>query len=108
MYRKTLIALACAVISAPAFAQSSLPECPRQLILSRYQEPCRYLTPPSPRSPPIDLSVHGEPNGWNGPDYKWGQRMPDLPSTKFQLPPGPFVRGGMGGGTIGGYEWKRK
>jgi hypothetical protein len=101
MYRKTLIMLACAVISAPAFAQSSLSECPHQL--SRNQDQCRYLTPPSR---PLDLSVHSEPDGYGGTDYKYGQRL-ERPSTPLQLPDGPLVvHGGMNGGYVGGYGGK--
>lgn len=109
MYRKTLIALACAVISAPAFAQSP---CPEGLgrpphdgwVPQRYDTPCTYLRNPSQ---PADLGYHGNPGGSNGPDYHWGQSMPQLPSTSLTLPQGPFIGGGMGGGQVGGWEWKR-
>lgn len=68
MFRRTLTVLACAAISAPALAQSSLPKCPDGL---RYnQEPCSYLEwnaspPPRDRSP--DLSIHNEPEGYDSP-----------------------------------------
>jgi hypothetical protein len=111
MHCKILIALACAVIGAPAFAQSGddflqfaqLTPCPHQL--TYHQTPCSNLEFNS--SPPPDLSIHSEPNGWTGPDYRWAQRLPERPSSNIQLPSGPVVHGGMSGGTIGGYEWKR-
>jgi hypothetical protein len=47
MYRHTLIiVLACAAISAPAFAQSDLPKCPDGLG-PRNRPDCRYLNPPT-------------------------------------------------------------
>jgi hypothetical protein len=63
MYRKTLIALACAVISAPAFAQyvpplsgDGLPPCE----LTNHRAPCSYLdfqhTPPNIFPPNIDVN----------------------------------------------------
>ena len=78
MYRKTLIALACAVISAPAFAQistyapdssfqSTLPECSHQLTEGKYhQEPCSNLDPfPHPsQSQPPDEPLTGLQHGW--------------------------------------------
>jgi hypothetical protein len=55
MYRKTLITLACAVISAPAFAQyvpplsgEGLPSCE----LTNNRAPCSYLEWDHPRAPP--------------------------------------------------------
>lgn len=82
MYRKTFIALACAVISAPAFAQS---ECPHQLT-TRPQGQCSYLTPPA------DLRVHSEPQGYGvRPDWK---PLPQLPSGGLQLPDNSLTRHG--------------
>ena len=82
MYRKVLIALACAVISAPAFAQSSLPQCPDGL---RYhQQPCSYLQwNLSPASPPPDLTPHRPPN-WDSMSsqrYGYDRSNPQAPPS---------------------------
>jgi hypothetical protein len=69
MYRKTLIALACAVISVPAFAQDyRLPHryepsggpCPDHLVYG--EQPCSSLQWNQP-----DLTIHSEPN----PTFSW-------------------------------------
>jgi hypothetical protein len=99
MYRKTLIALACAVISAPAFAQSSLPECSHQL--SRYQEQCSYLTPPPQPSPPPP-----PPARTTADDFGYVRSNPSPPpSMDLRLPDGLFVGRGMNGGGVGGPQW---
>lgn len=80
MCRKTFIALACAAISAPAFAQT-LPPCPREL--TRRQEPCTYLTPPSykpssyipPYKPPSDFGIDRRP------EYEKHWRDPPAPAS---------------------------
>ena len=75
MYRKTLIALACAVISAPAFAQT-LPPCPREL--TRHQEPCTYLTSPSYNftyKPSSDFGIDRRP------EYEKHWRDPPAPAS---------------------------
>jgi len=69
MYRKTLMVLICAVISAPAFAQSSdfsryrqLPPCPNQLTYRQapcsnleWNRPAPYVPPPTSYNPPRSL-----------------------------------------------------
>jgi hypothetical protein len=92
MYRKTLIALARAVISAPAFAQSP---CPGGLGRpSHYDAPCTYLRNPSQPvdnpSQPVDLAYHGNPNSLIGPVHRGaGSNGPTLaahPSVALNLP----------------------
>jgi hypothetical protein len=109
MYRKTLIALACAVISVPAFAQGpessryrQLPPCPSQL--TRNQAPCANLewnrSPPSP-PPKTDERTSAE-------RYGWGRNPPAPPSTldtlgkKFERS-GPTYRDGLPG-----WRWGRE
>lgn len=84
MYRKTLIALACGVISAPAFAQTSLPPCPDKL--THHQTPCTNLTPPSP--PTSTPYITWKPSPDFGLDrrpvyekYGWGQNPQGPAST---------------------------
>jgi hypothetical protein len=80
MYRKTLIALACAVISAPAFAQT-LPRCPDGL--THHQEPCTYLTPPSYK-PSFDSTYRNSDFGIDRrPDYEKHWRDPPASPSTF-------------------------
>ena len=70
MYGKTLIALACALISAPAFAQAQLPPCPNQL--TYHQAPCSNLQwnpSPPPKIPTTITKIPtttGDPRTRNG------------------------------------------
>jgi hypothetical protein len=96
MYRKTLIALACAVISAPAFAQSSLPECPHDKLT---RAPCSTLTFPTPPPP-------APPARTTADDFGYVRSNPSPPpATDFHLPGGLFVGRGMNGGGVGGPQW---
>jgi hypothetical protein len=106
--------LACAVISAPAFAQSSLPQCPHQL--TYHQEPCSNLQfdpspPPSLFPPPInrepDWDTTGFPHDYRRPN------PPEPPSTSEILrrrweDSGPIYNEGMGQGQGGGSIFWRK
>jgi hypothetical protein len=87
MYRYTLIVLACAAISAPAFAQGDLPKCPDGLG-PRNRPDCRYLNPPTRPIPPPE-----EPR--YDPIYKWNEKI-TKPENTFKLPDTPW------GGTLGG------
>jgi hypothetical protein len=118
MYRKTIITLACAVISAPAFAQSP---CPAGL--GRHLDPpcspyLRNPAQPVPKpAPPADLTYHGNPNGSNGspirpstgPDYVWDRHFKP-PSTSTTLTPpknifvGSGISQGMDQGQVGGIK----
>jgi hypothetical protein len=79
MYRHTLIiVLACAAISAPAFAQTDLPKCPDGLG-PRNRPDCRYLNPPTPpvKEPSYDST------------YKWDEKI-TKPKDTFRLPDPPI------------------
>jgi hypothetical protein len=96
MYRKTLIALACTVISAPAFAQS---ECPHDKLT---RAPCSILTfptPPPPPPPPPPVRTTADEFGLVR------QNPPPPPSMDLRLPDGLFVGRGMNGGGVGGPQW---
>jgi hypothetical protein len=92
MYRNMLIMLACALISAPAFAQSSdfsryaqLPPCPDKLTYR--QAPCSNLqwnpSPPSPR-PTLDPRVQIEAQ-----KQKWTERWDERDRYRWRDPPKP-------------------
>ena len=92
MYRKTLIALACAVISAPAFAQS---ECPHDKLT---RAPCSILTFPTPPPPPPPVRTTADEFGYVR------QNPPPPPSAPLQLPNNTFVGPGMNGGGVAGIK----
>jgi hypothetical protein len=92
MYRKTLIALACAVISAPAFAQS---ECPHDKLT---RAPCSILTFPTPPPPPPPVRTTADEFGYVR------QNPPPPPSTDIHLPQGTFGDRGMSGGVVTGIQ----
>jgi hypothetical protein len=118
MHRKILMALACAVISAPAFAQVQFPH--------RYEQgegpyvggegPYLHLDPtPFPESAPSvppnlslptdwDTNVRGPYNHSDTPYLE--QRIPAGPPSTFQLPDPPLTGGQTNGGYIGGYKGK--
>jgi hypothetical protein len=107
MYRKALIALACAVISAPAFAQT-LPRCPDGLTYPHYnQKPCTYLTPPSPPTstpiikytPPENFGLDTRP-GYEKYGYGQNPKRPTSDIGKGWECNHPTY----GGNTVG---WKR-
>lgn len=98
MYRKFLLALACAMISAPAFAQSLRPQCPDGLgrTGSSHQQQCSYLEWNSSRlapslwgSSPPSLRPDPRPNpDWNtSSSDAYGYKRPNP-----QLPPSPPSR----------------
>jgi hypothetical protein len=96
MFSKTLIALGCAVISAPAFAQSSdfsrhaqLPPCPKGV--TRQQEPCRYLEW-NRKQPNLNPKNQIERQQQRGTDertsaerYGWGRNPQGPPSPYGKL-----------------------
>jgi hypothetical protein len=91
MRHTLIIVLACAAISAPAFAQSDLPKCPGGLA-PRNRPDCRYLNPPTRpvKEPSYDST------------YKWDKKITKYkPKDTFRLPDSPIgVRPEGKGGSI--------